>query len=74
MKKKDGTYLVVVRNDLVAKLLGAAAAPLPNARYVRLVLALCNPVSWFEAGGGSLAVAVDMICVYSTDSIYKQIQ
>ena len=34
------TYLVVVKKDLVARLLGAAAAPLPRARYVKLVFAL----------------------------------
>jgi hypothetical protein len=50
------TYLVVVKKDLVARLLGATAAPLPKARYVKLVLAFCNPVSCVEAGGGSLAV------------------
>jgi hypothetical protein len=50
------TYLVVVKKDLVARLLGAAAAPLPRARYVKLVLAFCSPVSWVEAGGGSLDV------------------
>ena len=37
--KHEVTYLVVVKKDLVARLLGATAAPLPRARYVRLVLA-----------------------------------
>jgi hypothetical protein len=54
------TYLVVVKKDLVARLLGATAAPLPKARYVKLVLAFCNPVSCVEAGGGSLAVDMMM--------------
>jgi hypothetical protein len=54
------TYLVVVKKDLVARLLGATAAPLPKARYVKLVFAFCNPVSCVEAGGGSLAVAMMM--------------
>jgi len=58
MREHEVTYLVVVKKDLVARLLGATAAPLPRARYVRFVLAICNPVSWVEAGGGSLAVAM----------------
>jgi hypothetical protein len=61
--RKRVTYLVVVKKDLVARLLGAAAAPLPKARYVKLVFALCNPVSWVDAGGGSLAVDM-MLCMY----------
>lgn len=45
------TYLVVLRNDRVAKLLGAAAAPDPSARYVRLVFALCSLEGFWSAAG-----------------------
>jgi hypothetical protein len=60
MGNEEVTYLVVVKKDLVARLLGATAAPLPKARYVRFVLAFCSPVSCVDAGGGSLAVDMMM--------------
>jgi len=58
------TYLVVVKKDLVARLLGAAAAPLPRARYVKLVFALCSPVSCVDAGGGSLVAMMSTVLKY----------
>ena len=58
------TYLVVVKKDLVARLLGAAAAPLPRARYVKLVFALCSPVSCVDAGGGSLVAMMGSVLKY----------
>ena len=61
------TYLVVVKKDLVARLLGAAAAPLPKARYVKLVFALCSPVSCVDAGGGSLVAMMSSVSEYWTD-------
>lgn len=61
------TYLVVVKKDLVARLLGAAAAPLPKARYVKLVFALCSPVSCVDAGGESLVAMMSSVLQYGAN-------